>query len=586
MTISVLRPELATQIAAGEVVERPVSVVKELVENSIDAGASQIIVQISGGGIEQIQVTDDGMGIPSDEVALAFKHHATSKLTTQEQLDAIATLGFRGEALPSIVAVAGVTITSRPQGEQAGHQIEFQWGEKIREGPQGAPPGTSITVSELFANLPARRKFLKSNSAEAGRIHELVSRYALAYPDISFVYSSEGRTSISTPGNDRPAEALLAVYGREAAAAMLEVHSDYSETGYKIDGFISPPSLTRANRTYMSFFINRRWIQNRMLSFALEEAYHGLLQERRYPIAVINLTIPYPDVDVNYHPAKREVRFHQERTVYSTMQRAVRAALMLDSPVPTMSSGNSFSTSAQARPPAGSGPGFFHSPFNRSSTRAVPRSPARETNVAGVPGPADAAATYQQALPALRVVGQIKSTYIVADGPDGMYVVDQHAAHERVLFDRICRHAAAKSPQSQPLLGPVAVELTPSQEDNLRSNAEYLTSYGFDVESFGGTSYLLRAVPTIMTGQDPARSLVDVLDLVAVDGLVRQHEDVLAASIACHAAIRAGKSLTEAEMVGLLGQLEATDSPLTCPHGRPTLMHFSDYQMERGFGRR
>ena len=576
MTIRILKPELAAQISAGEVVERPVSVVKELVENSIDAGATRITIEIKGGGVEQIRVTDNGCGIPAEEVAVAFQHHATSKLATPDQLDAIATLGFRGEALPSIASVSQTSMTSRPPDASQGHRIRLRWGEKIDEGPQGTASGTSVTVGDLFGNLPARRKFLRSNSAEAARVHELMTRYALANPHIRFELITENRTIRSTPGSDRPEEALLAVYGREVASGMLAINGDNSAEDYGVSGFVSTPGLTRANRTYMTFFVNHRWIQNRMLSFAVEEAYHGLLPDKRYPLAVLDLAIPYNEVDVNSHPAKREVRFHFDRKVYASVQRAVRATLVAEAPVPTMTP-----TRSSAVP---SSPGFFRSNFPGASASVSPSQGNPQWNTLG--SPPDAAATFRQTLPALRAVGQVRLTYIVAEGPEGMYLIDQHAAHERVLFDRIHRRAAEKSPESQPLLSPLPVELTPSQAEILENNSGKLASYGFEVEGFGERSYLVRAVPAIMTTQDPAQSLVDVLDLVAVEGLLRQHEDVLAASIACHSAIRAGKSLTEAEMTALLEQLEATENPHTCPHGRPTLMHFSEYQMERGFGRR
>ena len=570
MPIKVLRPELAAQIAAGEVVERPASVVKELVENSVDAGASQVIVEIKGGGVEQIRVTDDGEGIPAAEVEQAFLHHATSKLTTPEQLDAIATLGFRGEALPSITAVSRLVMTTRSHQANGGCQIELRWGQKVREGAQGSPPGTSVAVSDLFGNLPARRKFLKSSSAEAGRVNEMVSRYALAYPNIRFQLTVDGRTALTTPGRGRLWEALLAVYGPEVASGMLEVQGEDPELGYRVEGLVSAPSLHRANRTYMIFFVNQRWIQSRLLSFALEESYHGLLPEKRYPLAVLNLGIPYADVDVNCHPAKREIRFRQERKVYATLQRAVRAALVANSPVPEiLPSGGSTS---QARPVGTSTPSFFSNVFGGRPKEHFA-------------APPDAAGP-RPALPGLRVVGQVKRTYIVTEGPDGMYLVDQHAAHERVLFDQICRRASQRSPQSQPLLEPVTVELTPGQAEVLRSSAEFLAHYGFEVESFGEKSYLLRAVPNIMTTQDPGQSLRDVLDLVAFEGLRRQREDILAASLACHSSIRAGQALTEAEMRALLEQLEATDNPHTCPHGRPTMIHLSSYHMEREFGRR
>ena len=579
MLIKVLEPELASQIAAGEVVERPVSVVKELVENCLDAGATQITVEIKGGGVDQVRVIDDGEGIPANQVALAFQHHATSKLTHQEQLDSIGTLGFRGEAIPSIAAVSQMTLTTRPRDASGGQQVRYQWGQKLSEGAQGCSPGTAVTVSDLFGNLPARRKFLKSNSAETSRIRELINRYALAYPEVRFQLVVEGRALVATPGSGNPAEAVLAVYETDIASGMLRVQTDDPESGYGVDGFASAPRLNRANRTYMTFFINRRWIQSRMLSFALEEAYHGLLPERRYPLAALNLTLPYPDVDVNSHPAKREVRFLDESKVYSTLQRAVRAALIADSPVPVLGRSRADINQLSSAHAAAS-PSFFRSAFDRSGSGAGSR-----TNLDS--GPLTATGfTPQEALPALRVVGQVRLTYIVAEGPDGMYLLDQHAAHERVLFDRIVRNASDRSPESQLLLSPMTVELTPSQTEVFHNNLAFLASYGFEVEPFGENSYLLRAVPSVMTSQNPAQSLVDILDMVAFEGLLRQHDDILAASIACHSAIRAGKALTEPEMRALLEELEVTDNPHTCPHGRPTLIHFSEYQMDREFGRR
>ncbi len=596
MTIKLLPPELAAQIAAGEVVERPVSVVKELVENSIDAGSTRISVETKGGGIERIRVTDNGSGIPAAESSLAFQHHATSKVDSPEELDAIATLGFRGEALPSIAAVSRMTMTTRPAYEDVGYSIDLVWGRPVRDGAEGCPPGTSVVTADLFGNLPARRKFLKSATAESGRIHDLIARYALAYPEIAFRLAAEERQSLATPGSGKASDALLAVYGAEVAEGMLEVSGTNPEAGYRVEGFAGAPSLHRANRTYMTLFVNRRWIQNRMLTFALEEAYHGLLPEKRYPIAALNLVVPYGEVDVNSHPAKREVRFHQEGKVYSALQRAARAALVASAPVPDMGPAvRGSGWGAASVSPAGgrATSGFFRSPFDSRSLNwgqtqvggGGDNNNDNDDHIGGG-GPPDAALTPQQALPSLRVVGQVRLTYIVAESPDGMYLVDQHAAHERVLFDRIVRRAAQQEAQSQPLLAPVTAELTPGQAALLESHREFLQAYGYEVEHFGEHSYLVRAVPAILTTQDPGKSLLDVLDLAAFEGPLREREEALAASVACHSAIRAGQSMTEPEMRALLEQLEVTDNPHTCPHGRPTLIHFSSYHMEREFGRR
>jgi DNA mismatch repair protein MutL len=584
MPIKILSRSLANKIAAGEVVERPSSVVKELLENSLDAGACQVTVEIQGGGIQQIRVTDDGHGIPAGQLELAFQRHATSKLENQEQLDAVGTLGFRGEALPSIAAVSKLTMTTRLPAEDAGQTIQLDWGSVSHKGPQGAAAGTSVAVCDLFGNMPARRKFLRTNATEAGRVQELVGRYALAYPEVRFLLTIDARRALRTPGNGDFREALVAVYGAESAAQMLEVSGEDAESGYGVRGFISPPGLNRANRAHLSFFVNRRWIQSRMLSYALEEAYHGLLPERRYPMAAVNLTIPLDEVDVNFHPSKREVRFHQEGRAFSTLQRAVRAVLVADSPVPQMRppSGGSGAPSGQSA--TFGGPSFFPvGSFGRGGNQPLPVDPSKLPSWSG-DGPLE-----RPASPALKVVGQIKLTYIVAEGSEGMFLVDQHAAHERVIFDRLVRDAAGRAPDAQSLLESVPVELTQAQAETLKSHAGLLDGYGFIVEHFGENSYLLRAMPVVLAERspgDPAKALQDVLDMVAFEGLLRQQEDVLAASIACHGAIRAGKPLTEPEMRALLEQLEAADNPHTCPHGRPTMIHFSSYHMEREFGRR
>ena len=583
---------MAVRIAAGEVVERPVSVVKELLENSIDAGASQITVQVSAGGVELIRVVDDGFGIPSDEVPLAFHRHATSKLESADDLDRVATMGFRGEALPSIAAVSCMIIQTRPHDETAGFRLRLQWGEPVERGSEGCAPGTAVEVTELFGNQPARRKFLRSAQAETSRVQELVSRYALAFPEIRFRVVNDGRTSLSTPGNGQPREALLAVYGSQVAEGMLEVNSEDPETGYTVEGFAAAPSVSRANRTYMTFFVNRRLIQSRMLSFAVEEAYSGLLQTRRYPVAAINVVMPYDEVDVNAHPAKREVRFHNENRVFSLVQRAVRAALVAESPVPAYSptaGGQSQAAYFGGQPGGGPRSGGSYGPGGGPS-QGWRREAARPPDPGDATGAEALALLGRPAVP-LKVVGQLKLTYIVAEGPAGMYLVDQHAAHERVVFDRIVSRTArgrrdGQEAVSQPLLAPVSVELTPSHATALRESLEAVTAYGFDVEPFGERTYLLRAVPSVLTADEPGKSLVDILDMATLEGLTRQKEDVMAASIACHAAIRAGQSLSEAEMTSLLEQLEATPNPHTCPHGRPTMVHFTSYQVEREFGRR
>ena len=554
--------------------------VKELLENSIDAQAAQITVEIRAGGTGSIRVADNGDGIPAEEVPTAFQRHATSKLAQTEQLDRVETMGFRGEALPSIAAVSRVAIQTRPQTGVVGFRMALQWGETIESGSEGCAAGTTIEVSDLFGNQPARRKFLRSAQAETARIQELVSRYALAFPEIRFRLVNDGKTSLTTPGNGQPREALLAVYGSQVAQNMLEVHAEEPETGYSVEGFAAASSVSRANRTYLTLFVNRRLIHSRMLSYAVEEAYSGLLQVKRYPVAAINVVLPYEEVDVNSHPAKREVRFHQESRVFALVQRGVRAALMAQSPVPS-------AVPVSAGPtPFGAYVGKRNSPTSsfshgRGSSAGQPTRPESQPATAS-----EAVSLLGRPSVPLKVVGQLKLTYIVAEGPEGMYLVDQHAAHERTVFDRICAQRGRSEAVLQPLLAPVTVELTPSHATTLQDNLEAVSGYGFHLEPFGDRSWLLRAVPAILAAEDPAKTLIDILDMATLEGLTRQKEDVMAASIACHASVRAGQAMTEPEMRALLEQLESTTNPHTCPHGRPTMVHFSSYHMEREFGRR
>ena len=572
MSINVLSPDVAAKIAAGEVVERPSSVVKELVENSLDAGASQITVEVKGGGIELMRVTDDGCGIPAGEVELAFHRHATSKLSGASDLDSIDTLGFRGEALPSIAAVARLSLATCSVDAQAGWEVHLRSGKVVTASPKGCPPGTSVTVQGLFEDLPARRKFLKSPSAETARISDLVSRYALAFPEIHFRLLIDGRNALTSPGNGSLADALVSVYGAETARSMLEVSWEGAGDGYSVNGFISAPSLNRANRSYITFLVNRRWIGSPYLSFALSESYQGFLPERRHPLAVLNLAVPLADVDVNVHPAKREVRFRQESRVFSALQRAVRATLIATSPVPEVRLAGEPRSEAG---PMGPRPAFPASIGSRQQ--------------GGLPldlSPVEPAPTPVEAVSALRIMGQVRSTYIAAEGPDGLYLIDQHAAHERVLFEKVSREVADRAPQAQALLEPVAIELSPGQDELVRGSVGLLERYGFILEPFGQRTYLLRALPVVVRDVSQGKALLEVLDLMAYEGVLREQEEALAASIACHSSVRAGKGLSQQEMEELVRQLESCDNPHTCPHGRPTMIHLSSHHLEREFGRR
>ncbi len=569
MTIRLLSTQLAAKIAAGEVVERPVSVVKELVENSIDAGSSQVIVEIRGGGVALIRVVDNGSGIEPGQVPLAFQRHATSKLTSPADLDAISTLGFRGEALPSIAAVSQIILVTRQPGSDTGWEASLRWGALLSQGPKGCPPGASITVSNLFENVPARRNFLRSPAAESNRIKELTTRFALAYPEVGFQLTIDGRSVLKSPGQGRMEDPLVSVYGAEVAKQLMPVLWEDASSGLKVEGFVSPPSLHRSNRRHITFFVNRRWIRSRMLSIAVEESYHRLLPQGRYPVAILNITVPYPSVDVNVHPTKAEVRFRQGDRVFSATQRAVRGALITASPVPQI----------HPEPTAG---GPSNQPAQPSFISA--RSSLTRPRPAADAGPSPGA---EVETPALRVLGQAGSAYIVAEGPDGIFLLDQHAAHERVLYEKIMREMSQGDPSSQTLLEPVTVEIPPTHSDMARDGWRELASYGFVLESFGDDTCLLRAVPSIFRDSDPAKGLLEVLDMVARETASREgRAEILAASIACHSSVTAGMTLSLEEMREIIALLEAVENPHTCPHGRPTMLHLSSQHLERQFGRR
>ncbi len=580
MPIRQLPQNVAAQIAAGEVVERPASVVKELVENSLDAGAKRISVSVSGGGVTDIRVSDDGSGIAADELALAFRHHATSKLATAADLESVGTLGFRGEALPSIAAVARVTCTTRTADEETGARIEFRYGDLVAEEPVGCPVGTTVQVVELFGNVPARRRFLRSAAAETARIQEVATRYALAYPDVRFTLSADGREQVNTTGNDNLQDTILALYGRDVASRMLPVSGTDGEAA--IHGYTSAPDLNRHNRSHITLLVNRRWVYHRSIMYAIEQAYRGTLPDRRYPLAVIDLDLPAAEVDVNSHPTKREVRFRNENRIFSAVQRAVSDTLVAHAPVRQVS--RSFSVPGEADAVQG---GFASRP-------AQPRRDRVETAGADslalpTTGLAPPGGSLRDVLTGLRVVGQIRQTYIVAEGNEGMYLVDQHAAHERVVYDRIRQGDGPREYVAQPLLAPTPVELNLAQSATLQEYAEMLAEYGFQLEPFGGDAWLVRAVPATLTARnnpEPAAALINLLDAVSVEQVVMEREDALAATIACHGAVRAGDTLSTEEMDGLLRQLEKTENPHNCPHGRPTVVHFTEYQLEREFGRR
>lgn len=572
MPIRVLPPDVAARIAAGEVIERPASIVKELVENALDAGATRISVEITGGGIDSIRVSDDGCGIEPDELVTAFGRHATSKLEPGDDLSRILTLGFRGEALPSVAAVGEVEVVSRPLAGDAAGRLTIGPGLEPERTAGGAAPGTTVTVRDIFARQPARRKFLRAPSSESNAVAGVVTHYALAYPEIRFALSVDGRETLRTSGNGDLRDAVSAVYGAEVAAAMLPVSP--REGPVRVDGLACPPHISRAGRGYVSLFVNRRWIQNRRLAYAVEEAYQSMLMTGRHPIAVLNIRVPHEEVDVNVHPTKAEVRFQDESAVFGAIQRGVREALLAASPVPG------------AYPAPGPRPAHTLStqmpapPLWRHGIEVEQRASAPT----GVLVP-DAGVTPSEALPVLRVIGQFGAIYIIAEGPDGIYLIDQHAAHERVLYEKFVRARQEAAPDVQGLLDPLTLELSPRHRALLAGQEDDLRAYGFDVEPFGEAAYLVRAVPRALASGDLRDAFVRFLDLMLEEGEA-DGRDRVAMSLACHGAVRAGKTLAPEEMRDLVRQLEESEAPNTCPHGRPTMILMSAEVLAREFGRR
>ena len=575
MTIKILPPEIASQIAAGEVIERPASVVKELLENALDAGASVIQVTVENAGKRLIEVADDGCGIPADELPLSVKRHATSKLDSADDLFNIRTLGFRGEALSSVGSVSRLTITSRPAQAEEGVRLLVNGGKVASLQRVGTPIGTIVRVENLFFNVPARLKFLKSDVTERRNIDNQVSRYALAYPHVRFELGQDDRTVLQTSGNGDSREVLATLYGVDIARQMLQVIAE--DDNLRVDGFISPTSLTRSNRREIIFFINGRPVKDAALSAALMKGYHTLLMVGRYPRAVIFLQMPPELVDVNVHPTKAEVRFRDRDHVFVGLQGAVRRALLAHTPVPEVN--------GQLRwTPANTGRETDTTWKRTTSDQYASRTEAG-SGVDDLPNSQPSLPTGR--VPLLRLVGQVATSYLVAEGPDGLYLIDQHAAHERVLFERFMSQRDSEIP-AQSLLIPATVELPPANARLLIEQLPMLDSLGFEVESFGPNTFIVRAIPGLLGDLDPAAALRVLVEDFEEDEAPFQDqiEDRIIARVCKRAAIKSGQAMSHDEQQALLSDLEACQSPRTCPHGRPTMIHLSVDLLERQFGRR
>ncbi len=646
MPIRRLAHDVASKIAAGEVVERPASVVKELMENALDAGATEIHIEVRGGGQSLIKVSDNGTGIPSDEVELAFEHHATSKLQTADDLFALHTLGFRGEALPSIAAVSHVTILTRTREETVGTQMRMEGRTRVAREQRAAPAGTILSVEALFFNVPARRKFLRTTATENGAIAEIVSTYALAYPDHRFSLSLDGRQVLQTNGSGKLGDAIVAVYGVEVVRQMIDLPPVEDEAnGIRLDGYIGGPALSRPNRKFITLFVNGRSVKSQILQAAIQQAYQGVVPTGRFPVVVLRLEIPPDTVDVNVHPQKLEVKFARSDELFGIVQRAIRRRLVEASPVHRLTRGVEAigdSEDAESRtqesendlapspaPPTGgweegrySGTGgrgelglppepdpTAHSGHRRDAgfwqerveKQPDPFMPPRQEAYSAYPQdggqismelPSAPGAGYTDErggtkLPPLRVLGQIHKTYLICEGPDGLYLIDQHTAHERVLLERFQKERAQRAVPSQKLLSPLGLELTPQQVALVEEQQEVLLRLGFEVEPFGGLMVMVRAMPTVLQQHpDPAAALAEVLDGAIRDRSGLSWEERIVMYAACRGAVKAGDTLTLEEMRDLIRQLEQCDLARTCAHGRPTVVRLSQAQLEREFGRR
>jgi DNA mismatch repair protein MutL len=695
--IRILPEAVANQIAAGEVVERPASVVKELLENALDAGARSIRIEVEAGGKRLIRVTDDGSGMAHDDALLAFERHATSKLRTANDLLSIATLGFRGEALPSIASVSRLVLETRTAEEEQGTQIEFGAGKLFGVKPAGVPTGTTITVSDLFYSVPARRKFLKSETTELGHIASLVTHYALAHPDRQFVLKTPSQEILNvSPAVERAldldpessagssnengggpaqeprgipglAERVYQLFGRAALdelleipptsgpvrAAITEAQLEESERAsmLTVSGFASRPQVQRPNRNGIYVFVNRRLVRDRVLLHAIHEAYRNILPPPAFPAVLLFVDLPHVEVDVNVHPAKVEVRFRHSQFVHDFARDAIRNALTKARPIPSFPAGTS-ATAQIAATAAGAGFGSYI-PSQNAPLEAVPGIPravippmAVPLDNAAAPGPysdggfeltgaplqpetqrmqfesgkaigigtdpgagpfanqiaeqfrraAAAPASAQiaerpataESLLDLKPLGQVNSSFIVAVNEEGLWIIDQHVAHERILFEQHLRARREGQMTGQRMLMPHIVELSPRQEVIFEQIAEELSANGFEVSAMGPRSVAIQATPSGISASDAEKLLLQILD-----GVERENQAIsmdwlqsrIAATTACHAAIKVNMPLDQTKMEWLLAELAKTDAPMSCPHGRPVVLRYSTREIERAFHR-
>ncbi len=590
--IQILPDEVAHKIAAGEVIERPASVVKELVENSIDANSTQITVEIKAGGIEFIRVEDNGDGIPYDDLELAFQPHATSKIQTADELFSLYTLGFRGEALPSIASVAHLELFSRPADQNHGYKAALtQNGPQIE--PVGTPPGTAVEVRNLFYNVPARYKFLKTPAAERRRVIEVVTNLALAHPHIAFRLVTDGKTVLSTQGNGRLLDTILIIQGKNTAQELLEINSQFPWG--TVQGYVGTPTLGKGNRRGQVFIMNGRVIQNTTIRAALEKAYQGMLPVRTYPTAVLVLDVNPKLVDCNVHPAKTEVRFADEQEIFRDVLSAVRSGVMRKNIAPSLEK-KQVSSRPKPKPVVQAQlqwePETWkfvdellreYSPQQQTTSTnpyQTPIAPTLEEDQSSMVQDTD---DVRRFLLSGRIIGQLHQSYILLEVPSGLWLLDQHIVHERILFERLQEAFAHRTIHVQEIL-PELLEFSPKEAALVQDNLERLSSLGIELEEFGNNDFLLRAVPSLISHTKEGWKQ-DILRIIDGMGEVQDWHDKTAVTLACKGAVKAGEFLDERAIRALLKDLAETENPFTCPHGRPIIVRLENDELLRRFGR-
>lgn len=613
--IAILNQETIDKIAAGEVVERPCSVVKELVENAIDAGSTAITVEIKEGGISFIRITDNGCGIERDQVAVAFYRHSTSKIRSAEDLLTVKSLGFRGEALSSISAVARVELITKTYDELTGTRYVIEGSKELSNEEIGAPDGTTFIVKDLFYNVPARRKFLKTAQTEGSYISDMVEKLALSHPDISFKFINNNQTKLHTSGNGNRKDIIYHIFGREISSSLLEVKHECEY--FKVEGFIGKPVITRGNRNYENYFINGRYVKSNILSRAIEEAYKSFLMQHQYPFTVLYFTF-FSELDVNVHPTKMELRFDNNNEIYVELCDTIYAILShkemipevpVDStpapkkivheykePIPEPFEKRRINEVRAAESRSVYGQSVTSTVKNYSATEPAAKAP--ETSTAYEPaqvvtgtqqtlGDYDKVFLTESSKKQFSIIGQLFKTYWLIEFEDKLYIIDQHAAHEKVLYEKTMARLANKDFTSQRISPPIVMTLDAKESEMLEKYRPQIEQFGYEVEHFGGKEYMISAIPDNLFNIDMKDLFIEMLDDFS-NATGRQTPDIITekvASMSCKAAVKGNDKLTLPEINELIDELLSLDNPYNCPHGRPTIISMSKYEIEKKFKR-